>query len=152
MRNALFILLFLCFCAGGLWQDNSNESETDTSDPDCQRLLNAPYFADGVVGEGGEIPEEIYALNRLVKKTNARQYLYKLAKEAGNEGKMYALCGLYDLDQAYFFARVGTYRISDETVVFMAGCIRMNEYPVRKLMEDFANGVIPARIKQYGQE
>jgi len=54
----------------------------DETDPDYVLLKNAEHFAYSGVGLANQISEEIYAYVRIMEKENARDYFYKLEREA----------------------------------------------------------------------
>lgn len=114
----------------------------DETDIDYLCIKNAMFFAESGVGYAGEIPDEIYAFGRLIKKENALDYFYKLESEADNEGKLYALCGIYYLDYNNYYYLMEKYGSSEETVSYMAGCIWMEDYPINELIKRDDNGVV----------
>lgn len=103
----------------------------DEKDSDYLCLKNAPFFAYSGVGYAGLIPEELYAFDRLMEKENALDYFHKLESEANNQGKLYALCGLYYLDYDNYAYLMEKYGASEEYVEYMEGCLwqeaRINE-------------------------
>jgi len=117
----------------------------DETDRDYEFLKNAPFFANGGVSYSGRIPDEIYAWGRLMKKTNALDYFYKLESEANNEGKLYALCGLYYLDNENYDYLMKKYGSTDEKVSYMSGCVRYEGYSINELIK--CNGKSVVRLK-----
>ena len=105
------------------------------TDPDYIFLKNAEFFADRGVSYDGHTPDEIYAWRRLFEKDNALDYFYKLESEANNEGKLYALCGLYYLDYHNYPYLMEKYRLTDETVTYFSGCIWSENYSIRELIK-----------------
>jgi len=73
----------------------------DEANPNYLTLKNTSIFAPGAISDRGIIPEEIRAFGKIFEKENAVNYFYKLEFEANNQGKLYALCGLFYLDYDY---------------------------------------------------
>ena len=144
------LLITLTACA----TTQTSNSKTDISlkninekDSDYICLKNAAFFADGGVGEAGQIPNEIFAFGRLFKKENASDYFIKLESEAGNAGKLYALCGLYYLDYSNYNYLMEKYCSDAETVTYMQGCI-MSEYKMSEIIKrEGADGSPVVRLK-----
>ena len=80
------------------------------------------FFTYGPIGEAAVMPDGLEAFGRIFAKENALDYFYKLESEAENEGKLYALCGLYYLDYANYPYLMEKYGSSVEVVTYMAGC------------------------------
>ena len=106
----------------------------DEADPDYVLLKNAEYFAYGGIGAAGIIPEEKYAFKRIFKKENALDFFYKLEAEGNNQGKLYALCGLFYYDYGSYPYLMEKYGKSEETVEFFFGCSR-GECPISELIK-----------------
>lgn len=139
MRKAIIVVTCIALVAfGGVLLINNL---------DYIRLKNAPFFAYGNVGYAGETPKEHYAFRRLLNKENALYYFSKLERSANNEGKLYALCGLYYLDYDSYGNLMEKYGSSDEMVRFMSGCIISDE-PISEIIKnDDRDGTPAVRLR-----
>lgn len=95
-------------------------------------LRNSTIYADGPTGIGGQTPESVYAYERLQRNLFAAPIFKSLEQTATNEGKVYALKALYNLDFVYYQSRLyDKYIESRETARGMSGClqyeIKLNE-------------------------
>ena len=125
----------------------------NTSEYNC--LKNASIFTDGPTGAGGSKSAEIEAFEALLKNPFARNIFLELEKEATNEGKLYALCGLCHLDKPIFNNLISKYQFVDEYVECMGGCMRYKE-KMSKIIKnsgsnryDFYEGAIPSSLLRY---
>ena len=99
----------------------------DENNADYQTLLNSRFFSYGGVSESGEIPEEVKAFNRLLEENNAYSYFVDLEQNANNEGKLYALCGIYHTDFKLYQSLMEIYIQNEEPVNTMGGCMFSTE-------------------------
>ena len=116
----------------------------DENDADYQALLSPDFFAYGPVGYSGMLPDEIASLKCLLEKPNARLYFSALEQKADNEGKLYALCGLYHTDFELYKSLVESYAQNDESAKLMSGCI-IYDQPIAPIIVD---GFTPALFKK----
>jgi len=152
--------------------------EIDETDADYLLLCNAAYFSDGPVGYSAAIPGTIGAFGRLFQRENAGDYFVKMERNANNQGKLYALCGLYYFEYEYYYKLVKEYVNNTEPVEMMSGCIRFistigeeikidHDSPVRlrnnadtvdewckrtkrdDMPVDFYGGGVPCFVKEY---
>lgn len=65
-------------------------------------LANAPMFSTGGVGSPGRLPKAVLAYRTLIESPRAAEAFDEMARIATPEGRMYALCGLYDTDPRLF--------------------------------------------------
>ena len=119
-------------------------------------LCKADTFSYGGVGYAGSMSEETEAYAKLYKSKDAKKVFLCLEKDANIQGKLYALCAFYYLDNAYYHKQVQNYMKSDENVKLMAGCIGYGD-SVSKVMkssnaansDDFYSGAIPEWLNSY---
>ena len=163
MRREIIIALLLCsmiLLVGSAkisaFNEKAHENSAyavitiDETDQDYLTLKNARVFAVSGVSDGGKIiPEEIHAFARLFENENAVDYFYKLELEANNQGKLYALCGLFYLDYDYYMYLLYTqYCLTDEMITYAGGCILLENWPISELIADFYNGFWPGMLKK----
>ena len=127
----------------------------NTSNTDYQTLLNAELFTYGSIGYPPSLPETIKAFHRLLAGINARLYFIDLEQNATNEGKLYALCGIYHTDFNLYQSLMGSYTKNTRTVHYMQGCMGSTQIINHLInsgnspyydMPDFLNGEIPRLI------
>ena len=127
-RRMLLMVAIACFLAGSCAALASGGAEPiDEKNADYQTLLHAEFFAYGGVGYSGDLPNEMKALWRLYKEPNARDYFVRLEQEANNEGKLYALCGIYHTDFKLYQVLMENYIQNEEWVKRQDGCIFSEE-------------------------
>lgn len=86
-------------------------------------LAETPEFCGLLVGASGSTPTVVYAFRTLLASPQADAAFKELLLEATQEGRIYALCGLYHTDPIHFEKVVQMYRTSDEPVNALFGCI-----------------------------
>ena len=143
------VILLLSGCAAKTSQTSDFIFEINISNPDYLLLSNAEFFACDGVGYGTDIPAEIFALRRLVWLKNGRDYCIMLEKYGNNQGKLYALCGLYYLDYPYYTQLMEKYVQNSEEVVSWVGCVVMT-YTVKDIvlyqMQPYDDGAVLVRL------
>ena len=117
-------------------------------------LCKAWAFSDSATGYGGEMSEAIKAYSKLYKSHNAKDVFKHLEKDANMQGKLYALCAYYYLDNIYYHERIKYYIKSDEEVKLQYGCIGFSDKVSSVIKnedgnDDFIGGGIPATLKDY---
>lgn len=86
-------------------------------------VAETPEFCGLLTGTDGSTPTVIYAFRTLLASSQADAAFKELLLEATQEGKIYALCGVYHTDPIHFEKVVQLYRNSDEPVNALFGCI-----------------------------
>lgn len=86
-------------------------------------VAETPEFCGLLAGSEGSTPTVIYAFRTLLAASEADAAFKQLLLEATQEGRLYALCGLYHTDPIHFEKVVQLYRTSDEPVNALFGCI-----------------------------
>lgn len=86
-------------------------------------VAETPEFCGLLAGAGGSTPTVIHAFRFLLASAHADAAFKQLLLEATQEGRIYALCGLYHTDPLHFEKVVQLYRNSDEPVNALFGCI-----------------------------
>ncbi|MCL2086060.1 MAG: hypothetical protein FWH05_00500 [Oscillospiraceae bacterium] len=130
-------------------QTEPPETSSD-AEADFALLKHSSLFCVSGYGFTGEFTEEHYALNRLLLHENSLDYFRRLEAEATNEGKLYALCGLYFIDNDNYFQLLEKY-IDTEEYVSYASDVEYEEFPMHKLIKDdhrsldFYSGWYPKR-------
>ena len=94
-----------------------------TPDQAFALLKNAQDFADGPVGFAGQTPHEHYALAFLVNHPSGKGLFIKLLDVGSIQTKLYAICGLYFLDELIFDEQVKKYAHDNTKVPVQQGCI-----------------------------
>jgi hypothetical protein len=157
--GAVFVsVIILGISAFILIQKNANNPLADLQyDKDAYQVLcKADTFSYSGVGYSGTMSQETEAYTKLYKSKDAKKVFKCLEKDANIQGKMYALCAFYYLDNAYYQKQVQMYMKSNENVNLMSGCIGYGD-SVSKIMkssnskdsEDFYSGAIPKWLNYY---
>lgn len=95
---------------------------------DYSMLKSSSMFADGPVGIAARIPPSVHAYDRLKASPFAEQIFKALEQNGTNEGKMYALKALQNLDADYFNSLAEKYQTSNEKANCQYGCIVSSVY------------------------
>lgn len=119
---------------------------------DYELLRDSTVFADGPVGYAAQIPDEVNAFARLYRDESALLYFTQLSEEGSLAGKLYAMCGLYDLDPEQYQALVEQYCLSNTTVRAQFGCIVFDEAMSKIIENCFADGSSPQNIRTIMQD
>ena len=92
-------------------------------------LLHSKVWIDaeryGFSGE--EVNKAAIALRALIKEPRAREILLELLDRATPAGQLYALCGLYRVDQGVFFNKVEPFCTITNTVISIYADVEINE-------------------------
>ena len=144
------LIISLCSCNNGteLPTNTTTDIKIDETDENYSLLKKSEFFATGIVGGGGDTPMEIEAFAQMIKYSDAKKYFIKLEEEANNEGKLYALCGLYSLDKEYFYTILDSYINSEDKVITMDGCMKQEEV-FKDISDNFVNGKTPESLAKY---
>jgi RNA polymerase sigma factor (sigma-70 family) len=102
-------------------------------------LKAVTFFAVGGVGDDGEISQGEQALRLLLKEPDRAAVFARLARDAGTEGRLYALVGLRLTDEKTFLAEANRLANSKAAATLMSGCIRYQETE-GKVVGDIAKG------------
>lgn len=97
-------------------------------------LVQAKRFEDRAIGEGGTRPNLVKAYQVLIRERAAAAAFRSLLAEATLPGQLYALCGLFVADPAYFDEKVQAYRNRTDVVESLSGCL-LASVPVSQLVE-----------------
>ena len=104
-------------------------------------LAAAGCFSDTHVGYAGKTPDEVKAFRTIIQSDNADALFKKILKEGTMAAQLYALCGLYYTDPAFFKEKVEKYKTLDDTVATMMGCT-LSVDSVADLVEKDAPNVV----------
>jgi hypothetical protein len=143
LQDLFLILLFLLFTQSGL-AVHSQTTEIKLSvegKKAFDTLLSANQFEDKANGYAGEPSKLVEAFNVLLNEPMADTAFKKVLEKATLPGQLYALCGLWFTDNAYFRSAVESYRFSDQRVMTLFGCIG-GAASVSNLIEDKNPAVI----------
>lgn len=88
-----------------------------------QTLLSAPRFEATRIGRGLQLSKLVAAYRVLLEEEKRVEALKLLLEKATIAGQLYALSGLYDTDYSFFLSAVEKYKVSDESVNTISGCI-----------------------------
>jgi hypothetical protein len=88
-----------------------------------QTLLHAERFEDEAIGYAGELSKLVQAYRILLKEKAADQAFKSLLEKATLAGQLYALCGIYYTDHNLFLILVNNYKVKNEDVQTLFGCI-----------------------------
>ncbi|MCX7748088.1 MAG: hypothetical protein N2645_14570 [Clostridia bacterium] len=174
----LFISLFILILITGDTENLFKDSKKISIDDAYSILCKAEVFSNGPTGYAGIMSNEIKAYAKLFSNKNAKDLFMKLENEGTLEGKLYALCALYYLDNDYYNKVIINYSLCDKMVKEEVGCelleIRLNELiksndknvvklsgnkdsikewqkrnNIETFVKDFYGGGIPCSLKDY---
>lgn len=103
---------------------SAGDGEKALSDDDIIRT--AKTFAIGPVGESGATTKAETALRAILKQPDGVARFKKILAKATNEGRLYALVGLRNLDPNAYQAALPAYSEDVSNVRTMQGCMVMN--------------------------
>ncbi len=106
-----------------------------------ETLLVAKQFEDKALGVAAESSKLVEAYNAILKEPTADAAFKSLLEKATLPGQLYALCGLWFTDNAFFRTAVENYRRSDKWVGTQFGCI-IGGSPVASLIETKNSAII----------
>ena len=90
-------------------------------------LAGAAQFEEEFIGFGA-IPSDLVAACRALRaEPNADSAFKALLNEATPAGQLYALCGLYFTDHAYFLEKVEAYKSRGEDIPMQSGCLVLGQ-------------------------
>jgi hypothetical protein len=92
-----------------------------------KELLKVEYFAFGGVGFAGQTSDGENAFRMILSSSKAKKYFELVLSKNNMPAKLYALCGLRELDTSLFLQKVKDYSDTTVQVSTMHGCIRDNE-------------------------
>jgi hypothetical protein len=105
--------------AGDRKPTNSQDAYTE--------LLKVEYFAFGGVGFAGQTSDGENAFRMILSSSKAKKYFELVMTKRNMPAKLYALCGLRELDTTLFLQRLKDYSDTTVQVSTMRGCIRDDE-------------------------
>ena len=118
----LFVPFFIIGCYSGCakWEDPSSQPPFDI-------LKNSNCFRIGGVGVAAQTPPEHIALVKLMDMTDSSQQLENLFYKGSMTGQLYALLGLYYVDQPKYEKLSPRLKNLSREVETMAGCLVLRE-------------------------
>jgi hypothetical protein len=141
--TALLILLSVekCCCS-----DLSSQTSNSVQQA-YEQLLKVKCFAFGGVVYAGLTSEGEIAFRAMLTSTNALQLFTATLSKGTDEAKLYALCGIYDLDKKSFVISAKILKKANPKVTTMSGCIIMDE-KASVVIERIANGTYDGYVKR----
>jgi len=121
-----------------------------------QTVAAAGQFCSEGVGEAGITPPVLVTFRALSKNPQADAAFKQLLVDATTAGKLYALCGVYYTDPAFFEKAVQPFRHSREEVPTVMGCI-ISRDTVGSIVEQSGPAAVRLKtrsqtIKQWAEE
>lgn len=104
-------------------------------------LAKAEVFSCDPISDGGFMSEEIKAYIKLFNSQNAKDLFKQLEGEGTIEGKLFALCALYYLDNTYYNKVIEKYILSDKMATEQYGCFR-SELKVNEIIKKNEENVV----------
>ena len=92
-----------------------------------KELLKIEYFAFGGVGFAGQTSDGESAFRMILSSPKAKKYFELVLTKKNMPAKLYALCGLKELDTTLFLQKMKIYSDTTVQVSTMRGCIRDDE-------------------------
>ena len=126
MKIQIVLLLALVILPiSALAQDKSfSETQlTEKGQKAFQTLLSAFRFEATHVGRANQLSKLVAAYRVLLEEEKRVEALKLLLEKATIAGQLYALSGLFDTDYNFFLSAVEKYKVSDESVETISGCI-----------------------------
>lgn len=112
-------------------------------------LVQATCFSYGGLGYSGTTIDDRYAaFYTLYSSSDALNYFKGMEKEGTNEGKLFALCGLYLLDKEYYNSVAEKYLSREEPVMYQSGCLRWEDKLCDIIKSDIETGYAPEFLKE----
>lgn len=124
-----YIFLFLLISSVALSQSIKLKGDNKLTKPQnaYTELLTIEYFAFGGVGFAGQISDGESAFRIILSSPKAKKYFELVLSKSSMPAKLYALCGLRELDTTLFLQKVKYYSDTTVRVSTMRGCIRDDE-------------------------
>ncbi len=129
-----FLILLLLQSTQNAYSQNINLKLSNEGQKAFDRLLVATQFEDTALGLAAESSKLVEAYNVLLKEPSADAAFKLLLEKATLPGQLYALCGLWFVDNTFFRLAVEKYKNSDEWVGMVSGCL-VREISIAKLIE-----------------
>ena len=126
MKIQIVLLLALVILPiSALAQDKSfSETQlTEKGQKAFQTLRTASMFEATRIGRELQLSKLVAAYRVLLEEEKRVEALKLLLEKATIAGQLYALSGLYDTDYNFFLSAVEKYKVSDESVNTISGCI-----------------------------
>jgi len=122
----------------------SASSQPATQPTAYEVLRDTGLFSDTYVGEMAQLSPEVAAYRVLVRRSSRAEF-ERLLAEARPAGKLYALCGLYQLRADSFAQAAEELARSVESVIVVVGCL-VWERPVSEIVEEIVSGDWPKQF------
>jgi hypothetical protein len=92
-----------------------------------KELLKIEYFAFGGVGFAGQTSDGESAFRVILSSHKAKKYFELVLSKSNKPAKLYAFCGLREIDSTLFLQKVKDYSDTTVLVSTMRGCSRDDE-------------------------
>ena len=126
MRAPLWLPLCLfCFAAAGVGclRHHSAAGESSPAGSYDRAIERAPEFAFGGIGYGGNLSPGERGFFEVFDRPGAAENFRQIYRRGNAQAKMYALCGLHELDPSAFEQLVAAAGSLPGEVRVMSGCI-----------------------------
>jgi hypothetical protein len=131
MIHTLFKYMFLALLISSVALSQSTKLKEDRKLTNAQdaykELLKIEYFAFGGVGFAGQTSDGESAFRMILSSPKAKKYFEQVLDKRNVPAKLYALCGLRELDTTLFLQKVKGYSDTTVQVSTMRGCIQDEE-------------------------
>ena len=142
--------------ASVLWDSETNSVFVEYEPPvsktveDCTEAFDyltssAKSFSVGGVGYSGELSTEAKNFIKIFKSGNGKEYFKKLSAAGNDVGKLYALCGLYLLDNKNIHETIKTVEFKGTDISFMSGCL-LGETSIESVKDGILSGFHPSML------
>lgn len=112
----------------------TSENRQMTREQAFSCLLGTNRFAGSAIGDGGDLSRQVAAYRVILRQPDAGHALKHLLICGKSAGQLYALCGLYSVDQLAFLQAIRDFRDMPGNVRTQFGCIGLYE-PIAPLVE-----------------
>lgn len=126
MKIRIVLLLILVILPIGVSAQDKSFSETELTEKGqkaFQTLLSAHRFESTRVGRELQFSKFVEAYRVLLEEEKRVEALKLLLEKATIAGQLYALSGLFDSDYDFFLSAVEKYKVSNESVSTISGCV-----------------------------
>jgi|WetSurMetagenome_2_1015567.scaffolds.fasta_scaffold157935_1 hypothetical protein len=108
-------------------ESNTMHNLSETGGKAYTALAGAAQFEEEFIGFGA-VPSSLVAACRALRaEPNADSAFKALLGEATPAGQLYALCGLYFTDHAYFQEKIAAYRNRGDNIPMQSGCLVLGQ-------------------------
>jgi len=106
------------------------------------------FHESTAIGGGGNFSPHVRAFRTILESAEADRAFKRLLREAPPAGQLYALCGLYWTDKAFFDEAVKPYLTDFREIVAQSGCVLWRR-PIREVVAGHPsrrNGIVTGQL------